>query len=308
MLSFVTICMNRESHLRQTVPAWLKLPGVDEFIIVDWSTREPFLDLLDLDPRIRIIRVENEARWVQTYPTNLGINQARGDLILKCDADCLPSPGVTSLTPREGTFYAGDWRQGRTAGKGSISGQCLLTKAQWKEVNGYSELFRRYSHDDIDFYRRLTEAGHTRQDISPDALEFLPHDDQARLAHQAQPEARAPDIEAFLHRQLDFHETINVVINQLLPWGPWFPQAAYQTIENSPDGRFLRLQRDLTREIPLSPAVQHIARSQAIRTVVARLTRLPPAHLARLDEAAQLRTLAPYANAAAPGQTTHQAA
>lgn len=306
MFSLITICMNREAHLRRAVPAWLALPGLDEVVIVDWSTRAPFDDLLSLDPRLRIVRVEDEPRWVQTYPTNLGIAHTRGELVLKCDADCLPSPAITALRPAPGRFYAGDWRAGRAAGKGSISGQCFFTKAQWAEVNGYSELFRRYAHDDIDYYRRLGEAGHVRHDLPADALDFLPHDDAARVAHQERPatpspasSASAADLEAFLHRQLDYHEAINVVVSQLLPWGPWFPQARYETLSTSADGRLLRLRRDHAREIPLSPAVMQLARAHALRAIVARLTRLPAAQLTRLDEAAQLRLLAPHAAAAA---------
>lgn len=295
MLSLVTICMNREAHLRRTVPAWLELPGVEEIVIVDWSTREPFPGLLDLDPRIRIVRVEDEPRWVQTYPTNLGVAHARGDLVLKCDADCLPAPGVTALRPEPGRFFAGDWKTGRAAGKGSVSGQCLFAKTQWEQVNGYSELFRRYAHDDIDFYRRLEAAGHARADIPADALDFLPHDDAARVAHQAALAGAAPDIEAFLHRQLDYHEAINVVVSQLLPWGPWFPQARYETLEVAHEGRLLRLRRDRSREIPLSAPVMQLAQSHALRAVASRVTRLPAAQIARLDEPGLLRLLAPFA-------------
>ncbi len=301
MLSLVSICMNREAHLRRAVPAWLGLPGVDEIVIVDWSTREPFPDLLGLDPRIRIVRVEDEPRWVQTYPTNLGVAHARGDRILKCDADCLPAPAVSALRPAPGRFFAGDWKTGRAAGKGSVSGQCLFAKTQWEQVNGYSELFRRYAHDDIDFYRRLETAGHARADIPADALDFLPHDDEARVAHQATPSAAttaaAPDVDAFLHRQLDYHEAINVVVSQLLPWGPWFPQARYETLETAREGRLLRLRRDRSREIPISPAVMQLAQGHALRAVASRVTRLPAAQIARLDEPSLLRLLAPFAAA-----------
>jgi hypothetical protein len=44
MRSLVTACMNREHHLRRSLPHWLSLPGLDEIIIVDWSTSEPLDD------------------------------------------------------------------------------------------------------------------------------------------------------------------------------------------------------------------------------------------------------------------------
>ena len=215
----------------------------------------------------------------------------RGDLILKLDADCLPSPGVTALRPAAGRFYAGDWREGRPLGKACVSGQCFFTRGQWAGVNGYSELFRRYSRDDIDFYERLAAAGHARQAIPVAELDFLPHDDEARVAHQARPDGPA-DIEEILHRQLDFHEAINLVVSAYLPWGPWYPQAPYTLVSASPDGRHARLRRDRSREIPLSAPLMRTARGHAIRVVAARLGRLAPAALDRLDEAACLRLIA----------------
>lgn len=291
MLSLVTACMNREQHLRRALPRWLALSGVDEVLIVDWSNPAPLDDLLALDPRVRLVRVEDEPCWVQTYPTNLAIARARGDLILKLDSDCLPSPAVAALRPAPGRFFAGDWREGRPLGKACVSGQCFFTRDQWLQVNGYSELFRRYSRDDVDFYERLAAAGHARHAIPVADLDFLPHDDEARVAHQAGP-AGAADIERILHRQLDFHEAINLVVSAYQPWGPWYPQAPYEELSASPDGRLVRLRRDRSREIPLSAPLMRTARAHAIRAVAARLGKLAPAALDRLDEAACLRLIA----------------
>ncbi len=288
MRSLVSVCMNRESHLRRSLPHWLTLPEIDEIVLVDWSTREPFDDLLTLDPRIRIVRVIDEPRWVLSYPFNLGVREARGDLILKCDADCLPSPTVARLVPAPGHFYAGDWRTGGPTGKTCANGQCVFTKAQWTEVNGYSELIRRYGHDDGDFYDRLVAAGHARREIVPAEFDFVSHDDAARVANHAPP---PPDgIDAFLHSQLHFHEVINVAVSTFMPWGRWYPQSPYDVVSDS--GRLLVLRRDVTREIPIAAPLDAIARSQALRIVTARLLKLTPTTLARLDDAACRQHLA----------------
>lgn len=288
MLSLVTACMNRDHHLRRSLPHWLTLPGIDEILVVDWSNRTPLDDLVSLDPRIRVIRVEDEPRWVLPYAYNLGVTRARGDLILKCDADCLPVPAITQLTPVAGHFYAGDWRSGAPVGKTCVNGQCLFTRGQWTAVNGYSDLLRRYGHDDVDFYQRLVAAGHARLEITPDQLDFLEHTDTDRVAHNPAPPTYE-SVDALLHAQLAYHEAINVVVTAFMPWGIWYPHAPYTTVRSGE--RFEVLRRDTAREIPISETLQVFARNNAIRTVTGRLCKIPPALLGRMDYGACLARL-----------------
>ncbi|CAM2817959.1 glycosyltransferase family 2 protein [Rariglobus hedericola] len=281
MFSLVTTCMNRESHLRQSLPHWLALPGLAEVVIVDWSTHESIADLVDLDPRIRICRVEGEAKWRQPYPTNFGISQTTQEIILKCDADCIPSSRIGQYIPTADTFYAGNWRSGRPLGKACVNGQCLFTRTAFEKVNGYSELFRVYARDDEDLYERLSSAGIARRDINPADLNFIEHTQEARVANQGLPTTEADPIEAFLHRQTTFHEMTNVVISHYLPWGPWFPRAVYNPI--STQDRFASFKRDISREIPLSAPLLQQAHSHALVAVVTQLFSLSPADAARLD-------------------------
>jgi hypothetical protein len=283
MFSLVTTCMNRESHLRESLPHWLALPGLAEVVIVDWSTRESIANLVELDPRIRICRVEGEAKWRQPYPTNFGISQATREIILKCDADCIPSPHINTYVPTDDTFYAGNWRSGRPLGKACVNGQCLFTRASFEKVNGYSELFRVYARDDEDLYERLAAAGVARLDINPADLDFIEHTQEARVANQGLPAVAADPVEAFLHRQTTFHEMTNVVISHYLPWGPWFSRAVYTPI--STQGRFTTHKRDISREIPLSAPLLQQAHTHALVAVTAQLFKLPPAEASRLDPA-----------------------
>ncbi|MCR6654585.1 MAG: galactosyltransferase-related protein [Opitutus sp.] len=296
MISLVTACMNRESHLRHTLPAWLKLPDISEFVLVDWSTREPFDDLLALDPRIRIIRAVDEPKWVLAYAYNLGVSEAKGDVILKCDADCLPDAAIVSLQPAPGRFYAGNWRAGNAVGKTCANGQCVFTRAQWEEVNGYSEVIRRYGFDDEDFYERLKQAGHSRTDIDHRQLEFLRHSDEERVVNSTPP-APSASVDEFLNRQLHFQEAINRMVAGMMPWGRWFTRAAY-SVQSSSE-RLTIVRRDVTREIPISPPLQQLARSQAIRLMTSLLCKIPTPVLAKMDEAACLAHLSRLAKSSA---------
>jgi len=296
MISLVTACMNRESHLRRTLPAWLNLPHVAEFVLVDWSTRESFDDLLALDPRIRIVRAVEEPKWILAYAYNLGISHARGDVILKCDADCMPDDELAALQPAPGRFYAGNWRTGNAVGKACANGQCVFTRAQWEEVNGYSEVIRRYGFDDEDFYERLAQAGHVRTEINHEQLNFLRHSDDERVVNNSQPASDAT-VEEFLNRQLHYHEAINRLIAGMMPWGPWFTRATYHPV--SSDERLTVVRRDVTREIPIAAPLMQLARSQAVRFMAGRLCKIAPPVLMRMDEAACLTQLARLAKASA---------
>lgn len=295
MISLVTACMNREAHLRRSLPEWLKLPGIGEFVLVDWSTSEPFDDLISLDPRIRIVRAVGEPKWILAYAYNLGISRAKNDLVLKCDADCLPDARILDAAPASGRFFAGDWRTGHTIGKTCANGQCFFTRTQWEQVNGYSELIRRYGHDDEDFYDRLKAAGHERAEIVPNLLEFLRHSDEDRVSNTTRP---PPDnsVEAFLARQLHYHEAINRLIAAMMPWGRWFSRARFDEVSVS--NRLEVVRRDIAGEIPLSPPLQQLARTQAIRVITSRLCKVPPQLMARMDEAACLAQLARIAKSA----------
>lgn len=281
MLSLVTTCMNREPHLRATLPRWLGIPGIDEIVIVDWSTGESIADLVTLDPRVRVLRVEGETKWRQPYPTNFGIGQAHGDVILKCDADCIPSHRIADYRPTDTEFFAGHWREGRPLGKACVNGQCLFTRAAWEKVNGFSELFRVYGRDDEDFYARLAAAGCARRDIAAADLEFLNHSQEERVAHQGLPSENEDPVAAFLHRQPAFHEATNLVISHFLPWGPWFSRAPFELL--SEHERFAYYRRDHAREIPLSPALLQQARAHATISVVTQLFKIAPAEASRLD-------------------------
>jgi hypothetical protein len=282
MFSLVTTCMNRESHLRQTLPRWLELPGLGEVVIVDWSTRESLADLVELDPRIRLCRVEDETRWMLAYAVNLGVSLTTREHIIKCDADCIPSSRITAYSPSANAFHAGHWRSGAPLGKACVNGQCVFTRSAFEKVNGYSELFRVYGRDDEDFYDRLAAAGCARKEIAATDLGFLDHSQADRVVNQIKPVEGDP-VDAFLQRQTAFHEMTNVVISHYLPWGPWFNRAAYT--QTGGNDRFATFKRDLSREIPLSAPLLQQAHAHALVAVVTRLFSLPPAEAARLDRA-----------------------
>jgi hypothetical protein len=290
MFSLVTACMNRDAHLRRMLPEWLRLSGLGEIVIVDWSNATPLADLTSYDSRIRVVRVEDEPRWVLSYAYNLGISHARHEVILKCDSDCLPGVGLASLQPDPTSFYAGNWQTGRPVGKASVNGQCLFLHGQFEKINGYSEFIRTYGRDDEDFYDRMKAAGFARREIPPAMLDFLPHGDEERVQNQFKP-VEQMDLEAKISRHPAYNEMFNCYLAMCLPWGPQQPRASYEIVQSA--DRYLKLRRNKDRELLIPVAIGEEARLFSLRYLVGVLAKLPRPTTERLDAVSCLRLLAP---------------
>ena len=281
MYSLVTACMNREDHLRRALPSWLRLPRVEEIVVVDWSNDRPLTDLPSLDPRLRVVRVEDESRWALSYAYNLGIQEAHGPLVFKCDADCLPRLEVTQfLAPGESHFFAGNWRSGTGKKKLSVNGQCLVSKAQFEQVNGYSEYIRTWGRDDEDFYERLVCAGFERREIRESFLEFIEHGDAERVSNQFDFGSPA-SVEEAISRSPAFHELFNASIARQLPWGPRHPRAVYFPVTHGDRWKVVR--RDKEAELPRPAEVEATARLFALRKLVSTWTNVPWSEAELLD-------------------------
>lgn len=285
MFSLVTACMNREEHLRLALRAWLQLPQLKEVVIVDWSNRRPLAGLRAIDDRIRIVQVEGEPRWILSYAYNIGIAHATQPVIVKCDADCLPHPGIFACLPQADCFHAGHWRSGQAVNKPSVNGQTVFAKAQFEAVNGYSEVIRTYGRDDEDFYDRLIAAGYARREIAPALLDFIEHGNAERTANQfvAQPQLT---LEQRIVRDTLYNEMRNYYLGQQIPWGPGRPRARFTEIRQ--EDRLTVLRRDVAGEIVIPPEIAQAAHLFGLRFVAARLAGITLEAAERLDERACL--------------------
>ena len=299
MYSLVTACMNREEHLRRSIPVWLQLPRVEEIIVVDWSNPRPLMDLLELDPRVRVVRVEDEPRWVLSYAYNLGIAEAGHPWVFKCDADCLPCPEITRYyAPGSGHFFAGHWESGGPLAKPSVNGQCLLTKEQFARINGYSEFIQTWGRDDEDLYERMEKSGFDRREIRPAFLDFIEHPKEARMAQQMAPAASGIGADAFTRTTM-FQEMFNFHVSRRLPWGPDRSRAEYSIVKCGDRWKVVR--RDKARELSLPSDIGADARLFAWRKLVSFRTKLSWEEAAVLDESTCLARLVALSDRTAEG-------
>ena len=185
-LSLVTCCMNRNDHLERTLPTWLSHREIDEIIIVDWSSVTPVSVTLEeaaiFDPRVRILRVEDEAAWVLSHAYNLGFRATTKTHIIKVDADVLLDPSFFQQNSiADGRLVAGNWRSAEP-GQTHVNGFFGVGRKELLGVNGFDERIVTYGWDDDDLYNRLETSGIERRDVAHGTVFHLDHDDARRVA------------------------------------------------------------------------------------------------------------------------------
>jgi glycosyltransferase involved in cell wall biosynthesis len=171
-VSIVCACMNREDTLKVTLTSWLKFTEIGEIIIVDWSSKNSLEWVLDLDERVKLIRVNDQPYFNISKAYNLAIDNASKDYILKMDVDYLLNPYYNFFelhAKPETDYYTGD----HTGSEGDpifqhLNGLVYIKRNNLLAVNGYNENFEGYGWDDTELYSILTSKGKKRLHINHD--------------------------------------------------------------------------------------------------------------------------------------------
>jgi hypothetical protein len=270
-LSVVTCCMNRTQNLLRALPSWLQHPAVSEVIVVDWSSDasvETALAEAGLeDPRVKIVRVEGEARWILSHAFNAGFRAASCAHILKADADIVLAPDFFARTavPDDG-FVAGNWRRAEE-GQAYVNGFFLAPRKALAAVGGFNDYIRSYGWDDDELYGRLVHHGFRRLDIAPGTVRHLDHDDAARLG-QTVPDAPASLAET-LAATPSCHIRTNRFIAAAMPdWTARSPAVPFRILASGPNRMVLRRGSGDPSRVP--PHVQAAAAHHALIQMGAR--------------------------------------
>jgi glycosyltransferase involved in cell wall biosynthesis len=188
--SIVGASMNREGNLLKALPSWLA-SGVDEIVIVDWSSDCSVWELVKSfrDPRVHVIRIDDEPRWILSHAFNAGLRFARHSRIYKLDADIQIEPNFFSANAfAEGEFIRGFWKMALDAGEDEqvyINGSFGAWKSDLRHIGYYDERILTYGWDDSDLYSRLN-AGLARSArlLSIGSLHHLDQQAEQRIANQ----------------------------------------------------------------------------------------------------------------------------
>lgn len=184
-VSVVCAVMNRTNMLKLSLSSWLLFPEIGEIVIVDWSSRDDMKWVLDIDPRIKLVRVEGEKYFNISQAFNLAIDHATKEFILKLDVDYVLNPYYNFFNAhplREGHFYHGNWKR---LGWGHplvyLNGLHYSYRKDFLSVRGYNENFNNYGKEDDELCFVFQQAGKTRLDLKYDySVLHMPHSNELR--------------------------------------------------------------------------------------------------------------------------------
>lgn len=214
-ISIICACKNRYDALRICLQSWLYFNEVKEIVIVDWSSDEPIDHLVDLDSRIKVVRVDGEKYFNLSQPLNLAASIATQEYIVKFDCDYLLNPYLNffeKFSIDENSFISGlsnveaveyydedsktysiDYRSmGIEKFKEYVftynplfkylKGILFVSKKNFDKVGGYDESIDTYGWEDTDILSRLEMLGLEHKTINFDgSVIHLPHPDRKRF-------------------------------------------------------------------------------------------------------------------------------
>ena len=179
--------MNRNENVQANLPNWLK-QEFDELILLDWSSKESVAKIPGVfdDPRVRVVRVEGQDKFMRTLAQNLASQMARYKHIFKCDSDISIKGNFLKEHPlKKGEFWVGDWHQGRDFNERHLHGETYYHVDDYFRVNGYDERILAYGHDDTNLKDRMVLAGLIKKVFNYNHFYHQPHDQALRITNQA---------------------------------------------------------------------------------------------------------------------------
>lgn len=198
-VSLAAVCMGRHETIKKTAPAWLAVNGVDEIVVVDWSSEpplEPAIRSIPNGDRIRIIRVNGESKWVLSRAYNLAINATRYSHVIRTDCDYHIQPNFVvahrdlidedsknsseNIQQSRLRYFAGNYDLARNENEVHLNGAVFIKRKDFLNIGGYDERIQTYGWDDEDLYNRLSNAGYKKLNISYDHVSHVSHDNSGR--------------------------------------------------------------------------------------------------------------------------------
>ncbi len=177
-VSLVTAIKDRSESLEAVFETWVRIPGVDRIVIVDWSSKDSSAieRVAKRDKRVLVARVENERYFNHTRTKNLGVSLTHSETVIVTDADIKIdrrlSRLVSALRGNDRQFFRA-WIPG---GYGTI----VVRREKFDAVGGYDERMEGWGGSDDDLYLRLTLNGIAFVNIPEGLLTHIDHPEEAR--------------------------------------------------------------------------------------------------------------------------------
>ena len=283
-VSLVAGCMNREENLLKVIGSWLETEA-SEIVIVDWSSEsELWPKLAEIsDPRLKVIRIDNEKHWVAAHALNVGLRFASHELVFRIDCDIELSKDFLKVnSPQRGELVRGFWKSGLAhGGEGQqfIQGTFGAFKTDLREANYYDERILTYGWEDSELYLRLThDLGLAAKQIDARSLRHIEQSEKQRLENQDVKKNR------FLGKfePTEFEGAKNKFYTAFAGnWGSYFPSQDYAI---SPVQRQFYRGRRVTQSLKRNMDFERMAEVLAAKQLTAWASSTMP-ELANIDDA-----------------------
>jgi GT2 family glycosyltransferase len=183
--SVVCAVKNRFTNIATAMCSWVYCQGVDEVIIVDWTSDSKFNVNY---PKVKIIRVEGQQYWAASKAFNYAISQCQGDRIIRCDSDYVLHPLYLKAHPyAKNTAYSGVLTSAFDIVKKYyqwfIAGNIIVNREDFDKVGGFNELLVGYGSEDSYLHESLKLAGVNLQPVNYHMIWHLYHDMKLRDCH-----------------------------------------------------------------------------------------------------------------------------
>ncbi len=215
--------MNRNENVQKNIANWLG-QEVDELILLDWSSTQPVAELPGIfdDPRVRVVRVEGQTRFIRTLAQNLATQMARNKRVFKLDSDVEFKGDFFANHPlSKGFFWVGNWMQGRDFNERHLHGETYYHLDDFFRVNGYDERIVAYGQDDTNLKDRMVLSGCERRVFSYNFLDHQHHDQALRSDNQTMIH---PMVRTYQNRFLTNHSAL---------WSAYHPSTQYTTLSKT---------------------------------------------------------------------------
>lgn len=254
-LSFVTACMGRLEHLKQTLPR--RIHPQCENIIVDWSCPDKCGNWVeDNFPNVKVVRIPGQKYFHQSKSRNVGFKEATGEFICIADADLIvnfsfykllsifnhnnyysrmslnfianynKNRDSFALNERSEQTFQQDIRQiyqwtdeegNWQKSNASLFGCIVFPRSILTTIGGFDNDFDRYGAEDMEFRIRMVIDGKLGEQIWEHGhVDSISHSDALRVKYHKK-DQRASEYKNFVDHHLEGRSKV------VAKWGKDWP-------------------------------------------------------------------------------------
>ncbi len=214
LISIITTCKGRLSHLRETLPKFVRTGA--EVVVVDYDCPDHTGDWVRANhPGVTVVDVVERPGFNAADARNRGAAVATGEWLFFADADVIVDPAVwPEVAPR---LAPGCFLLAAEPRPYDLWGALVVSRTWFDAVGGYDEAIEGWGGEDVDIYERLIIRGAQAAALPGGLLGTIAHGDDARLRFHAIGDKKLITTINGLYR---------IVKNDLARLGEWLELAA----------------------------------------------------------------------------------